>query len=170
MPDEAEIAPNLQVRLLLPSDAEAMMSWRYPFPYSEYDLDSHDEKVLAELLHPGNNYHAILREEELTGFFCFGPDARVPGWSYDDRALDLGMGLRPDLTGQGKGHAYLLAVLFYLEQRQLSGKFRATIAAWNSRAIHVCERAGFRAIATFKRPGVGQKYVVLLREALSGLR
>jgi RimJ/RimL family protein N-acetyltransferase len=165
MPNEAQFGSDLQFRLLLPSDAEAMISWRYSVPYSEYDLDSHDGKVLAELLHPGNNYRAILRNEELIGFFCFGPDARVPGWSYDDHARDLGMGLRPDLTGKGKGHAYLLAVLFYLEQRQLSGKLRATIAAWNLRAIRVCERAGFRAIATFKKPGVGQKYVVLLREA-----
>jgi [ribosomal protein S18]-alanine N-acetyltransferase len=164
MVNEAEIVSSLQFRPLRPSDAEAMISWRYPPPYSEYEINPRDSKVLAELLRPENDYHAILSGQEMIGFFCTGPDARVPGWNYDDSALDLGMGLRPDLTGQGKGSEYFGAVISYLEQEQPARKLRATIAGWNRRAIHLCERAGFREIAKFNRSGDGQGYVVLQRE------
>ena len=41
----------------------------------------------------------------------FGPDGRVPGWDYDETALDTGGGLRPSLTGQGLGRAVISAGL-----------------------------------------------------------
>src|SRR5215469_8465714 len=101
MPDAGNSAFCLRFEPLTRSGALAMMSWRYPAPYSGYDLDTRDPNVLAELLRPQNHYHAIFSGEEMIGFFCLGPDARVPGWDYDDTALDLGMGLRPDWTGLG---------------------------------------------------------------------
>ena len=41
-----------------------------------------------ELLDPALGFHAVLAGEELIGFRSFGPDGRVPGWDYDDAALD----------------------------------------------------------------------------------
>src|SRR5262252_4925176 len=85
-------------------DALTMAQWRYPEPYAAYDLDPWNREVLAALLRPENQYYAILSEDEVIGFFCLGEDARVPGWSYEGAALDIGMGLRPVLTDLGNGH------------------------------------------------------------------
>ena len=143
-----------------------MVRWRYPEPYAAYDLDPWNRDVLAALLRPENQYHAILGEGALIGFFCLGEDARVPGWSYDDLALDLGMGLRPDLTNSGNGHLYMESVLAHLTERYPGSAFRATVAAWNQRAIRLAMRTGFREIARFASArNSSTEYVVLLRSA-----
>jgi RimJ/RimL family protein N-acetyltransferase len=147
------------------SDALAMMSWRYPSPYSAYDIKSPEATVLAELLRPQNRYYAIVRGGELIGFFCLGPDARVPGWNYDANALDLGMGLRPDWTGRGEGLSCLIAVIAFVEKESPSRPLRATVLGWNLRALHVCQQAGFHMVTTFKKEGgSGEDFVVLLRK------
>jgi RimJ/RimL family protein N-acetyltransferase len=142
-----------------------MMSWRYPPPYSAYDIKSPEAKVLAELLRPRNRYHAIVRGGEMIGFFCLGPDARVPGWNYDASALDLGMGLRPDWTGRGEGLRCLIAVIAFVEKESAGRPLRATVLGWNLRALRVCRQAGFYVETTFKKVGEGgEDFVVLLRK------
>ena len=122
--------------------------------------------MLAALLRPENKYHAILRGEEMVGFFCLGLDARVRGGTYDESSLDLGMGLRPDLTGRGQGQSYFDKLLAYVEEQRPGRALRATIVAWNRRAIRLCRRAGFRVLAHFtSQSEVQQEYVVLLRPA-----
>ncbi|MFI5103639.1 MAG: GNAT family N-acetyltransferase, partial [Terriglobales bacterium] len=102
--------------------------------------------------------------EEMVGYFCVGADARVPGWAYDDTALDFGMGLRPDLTGQGMGAEYLQEVIAVIAQRWPQRAFRVTVAGWNQRAIRVCLHAGFRTVATFTSTRSEQgEYLVLIR-------
>ncbi|MCY7399402.1 MAG: hypothetical protein LH477_00300 [Nocardioides sp.] len=64
-----------------------------------------------ELLDPEVGYHAVMAEDRLIGFRSFGPDGQVPGWEYDDSALDTGGGLRPELTGQSLGRAVISAGL-----------------------------------------------------------
>jgi RimJ/RimL family protein N-acetyltransferase len=106
-----------------------------------------------------------LREGEVTGFFCLGEDARVPGWSYDDSPLDLGMGLRPDLTGQGQGILFLEAVFAHLGQHFPGVPLRATVASWNQRAIRLTEQAGFQEIARFRSARAEHlEYVILVRQ------
>ena len=164
MPDAGNNASRLRFRPFLRSDALAMMSWRYPPPYSAYNLDSPEPTVLAELLRTENRYHAILCDGEMIGFFSVGPDARVPGWNYDDNALDVGMGLRPDRTGQGQGYVCLTAILAFVGHESPGRVLRATVLAWNQRALRVCHRAGFRPVATFKKKDAGDHdCIVLLR-------
>jgi [ribosomal protein S18]-alanine N-acetyltransferase len=108
-----------------------------------------DARVIEALLDPRNHYHAILLNDEMAGYFCVGPDARVPGWQYDDAALDLGMGLRPELTGRGQGGIYLDAVLSHVAAERPGVSLRATIARWNERAIRMCRSAGFVDVGRF---------------------
>jgi ribosomal-protein-alanine N-acetyltransferase len=161
--------PALAFRRFTEQDALTMVSWRYPEPYAAYDLDPWDRDVFAALLRPEHQYHAILREGGLAGFFCLGEDARVPGWPYDNTALDFGMGLRPDLTGTGSGLLYFAAILSYLDRRHPGASLRATVAGWNQRAIRLSLRAGFREIARFQGARSPRtEYVVLLRDPAPG--
>ncbi len=152
----------LVFRPLGESDAQAILTWRYPGPYAVYDPDPAD---LAGMLDPANVYLAITTpDDEPLGFCCFGPDARVPGGDYaDERPLDLGCGLRPDLTGRGLGIGFLRAILDVARQRFSAEAYRVTIAAFNRRAIRMCQVAGFQVSSQFStgRSGSLSDFVVL---------
>jgi [ribosomal protein S18]-alanine N-acetyltransferase len=144
-------------------DALAILGWRYAPPYDVYNHDPAEaEADLAVLLDPANGYYAITDEhDEPLGFCCFGPDARVPGGDYaDDGSLDMGAGMRPDLTGRGTGGGFIATIVAFGQERYRPAAFRATVAAFNQRSIRACERAGFRQTARFR--GVrGQEFVIL---------
>jgi [ribosomal protein S18]-alanine N-acetyltransferase len=153
----------------LPMDerwAREIAAWRYPPPYDVYDSGA---GAVAGMLDPSNRYHAVLDGRgELVGFWCFGPDARVPGDPYPEDALDVGGGLRPDLTGRGAGAAFLAAAL-ELAQRELApAAMRATVAAFNRRSLRACERAGLEPLRSFEGRG-GREFVVLLRPLPGGV-
>ena len=161
---ERAAIPALSFRPFTQQDALTVARWRYPEPYAAYDLDPWNREVLAALLRPENKYHAMVRDDEVIGFFCLGEDARVPGWGYDDSALDLGMGLRPDLTGQGDGAVYLAAVVSQVMHHHPAAILRSTVASWNQRALSLCLRSGFRELTRFnstRKPST--EYVVLTR-------
>lgn len=147
-------------------DARAVLRWRYAEPYDFYNADPDAlESEVRKLLDPANSYYGVTDGRgALVAYCCFGPDARVPGGDYGPDALDVGAGLRPDLTGAGLGLSMLRAVLRFGDRRFAPPAFRATVAAWNERALLVCERAGFRAAARFEGEG-GGSFTVLLRPA-----
>ena len=58
--------------------------------------------------------------------------------------MDVGLGLRPDLTDAGMGLDYLLAGLQFARERFSPTRFTLAVATFNERAIRVYERAGFR--------------------------
>ena len=91
----------------------------------------------------------------------FSPDGQVPGGDYRANALDIGMGLRPDLTGQGRGLMYVKAILDFAHRTFAPTAFRVTVAQFNKRALRVWEKAGFRAIQTFHSKHDGKTFVML---------
>ncbi len=126
------------------SSARAVASWHYPGIYAFYDWVS-DPDDLAELLDPRSweeHYWAVRNDPgELVGFFAF--------FVRDGNVVEIGLGLRPDLTGQGLGLPFLLAGLDVARERFAPAGFRLMVAAFNQRAIQVYERAGFQQRETF---------------------
>ncbi|MCK4241837.1 MAG: hypothetical protein KAX30_09465, partial [Candidatus Atribacteria bacterium] len=94
------------VRKMTKRQAEDISTWKYDEPYSIYDMDGSKE-ILDELL--DGSYYAVTNEkDELTGYFCFGDAAQVPGGKQcgaylEDDAIDIGLGMRSDLIGKGMG-------------------------------------------------------------------
>jgi [ribosomal protein S18]-alanine N-acetyltransferase len=73
------------------------------------------------------------------------------------RARSLPSGsLRPDWTGRGVGAEILRAIVAYR-----GGDLRATVAAFNVRALRTCEHVGFRAVARFVSPPSGREFVIV---------
>ncbi len=145
--------------------AQTLVSWRYEAPYDIYNLDSPDEQNICYFLEPQNAFYSITGQSGNMAAFCsFGPDGQVLGGDYRANALDIGMGLRPNLTGQGQGLMYVKAVLDFARRAFAPAAFRVTVAQFNKRALRVWEKAGFRAIQTFQSKHDGQTFVVLLRE------
>jgi RimJ/RimL family protein N-acetyltransferase len=151
------------------STARAILAWQYEPPYDFYNPDpSAGRHGIELLLDPANGYHAIVDETGgLVAYCCFGPDARVTGAPEDGDAVDVGAGLRPDLTGRGSGRQLLSAIVEFAGRRFGRRALRATIAAFNQRAVWACVREGFAPVATFTRPSDGQSFVVLRREVAS---
>jgi ribosomal-protein-alanine N-acetyltransferase len=136
--------------------ARAVLAWHYEGLYAFYNADPQElHDGLGEML-AGSYYAATDEQGALVGFFCFGAPAQVPGGHlyglYADEALDIGLGLRPDLTGRGQGRAFLTAGLDFARQRFASATFRLSVAAFNQRAIRLYETVGFQAVATFVSP------------------
>ncbi|MEJ2209990.1 MAG: GNAT family protein [Anaerolineae bacterium] len=125
------------------------------------------EALVRAFLEPGNAYYAICNGEgELVAYCCFGPDARGPGGDYGPaaggQALDVGLGVRPDLTGQGRGGEYVQAVLDFARHCWSPAALRVTVAEFNQRAQRVWEKAGFRQVQRFGRTADGMPFVVLV--------
>jgi ribosomal-protein-alanine N-acetyltransferase len=148
------------------ANARAIPEWRYDEPYDIYNIAPDDvEKELRCFLDPQNAYYTITGEHgDLVGYCCFGPDGQVPGGDYRTAALDIGLGVRPDLTGQGRGLTYVNAVLDFARRTFPPTAFRVTIAEFNKRALRVWQKAGFRPVQTFQREKDGRAFVVLMRE------
>ena len=149
------------------ASAHAIVSWRYEPPYDVYNLDPDDaEKAAQALMDPQNAYHTLSNQQgDLLAYCCFGADAQVPGGDYTDPALDIGLGVRPDLTGQGEGPAFASAVLEFAQRTFTPAMFRVTVAGFNKRALRVWEKAGFNPAQTFCRLPDGRPFVGLTYHA-----
>jgi GNAT superfamily N-acetyltransferase len=145
--------------------ARAIVTWRYEAPYEVYSLNIGDaDEVVRCFLDPANAYHTIVDSGgRLVAYCCFGPDAQVPGGDYDYPALDVGLGVRPDLTGQGLGHAFIRAVLSFAWQEFAPSAFRVTVAEFNKRAQRVWTAAGFQPMQRFERTPDGAPFLVLTK-------
>jgi ribosomal-protein-alanine N-acetyltransferase len=127
------------------ADARTVATWRYPGEYSFYDADA-DADDLAELLNPaewGHRYFAAdeVPRRELAGFLVVTLDGRI---------AELGLGLRPDLTGRGIGESFVGACLLFAAATLDAQGFTLAVAAFNQRAITVYERAGFRQVERYE--------------------
>lgn len=105
-------------------------AWRYPPPYDFYDGDADPVRT------PERFYGAYDEEEAVVGFFYFE--------QKDGGVVEVGLGLRPDLTGRGLGLAFLDAGLDFARKRFRPRLVVLNVAEFNERAIAVYERAGFR--------------------------
>ena len=118
------------------SEAEAVADWSYEPPYDFYDFRK-DPEDLAELFDAdvrAGDYHSVYRDGELVGFFSFKVHGDV---------VEIGLGLRPDLTGAGLGGAFLEAGIEHVKKTLEPRELMLDVATFNDRARMVYERAGF---------------------------
>ena len=124
-------------------EAREIAAWRYTPPYDFYAWES-DPDDLAELLDPyrreGSYFSVRDGEGALAGFFQFEKVGET---------VNVGLGLRPDLTGEGRGLGFLLAGLEFARLRFAPDAFTLSVATFNERAVRVYERAGFRRVKTY---------------------
>jgi ribosomal-protein-alanine N-acetyltransferase len=144
---------QLVIAQMTQAEAEAVAGWHYEPPYDFYDATA-DEDDLALLLsaerREGRTFSVRGEGSELLGFFSFGP--------VEDGVVVVGLGLRPDLTGRGLGHAFVASGLAFARERFAPSRFRLSVAEFNERAIAVYERAGFVRTRSFDHATNGGTY------------
>lgn len=136
-------------------DAEMIVNWHYEDPYSFYDMkaDPEDlEEFLDSTTWDDKQYVVYDENRELIGFISF---------TKEGETVEIGLGLRPDLTGTGIGHSFLEEGMAFAREKFSPQMFKLSVAAFNERAIKVYERVGFRGSKIFMQETNGGEYEFL---------
>jgi len=112
-----------------PAVLAEIAGWEYEPPYDFYD-------GRHETVRDPDRYFAAHDEAgALVGHYYF---------EFDDGVLTYGLGMRPELTGRGRGPEFFRAGLEFGRERFRPQRVVLAVAAFNERAIKVYKRAGFR--------------------------
>jgi ribosomal-protein-alanine N-acetyltransferase len=143
--------------------AREFVQWKYEPPYDVYNCPREKvEKAVQHNIDPENNVYAMFNQNnKLIGYCSYGKDAQVPGGNYSEEALDIGLMIKPELTGQGLGAKFADEVIKNSMDKDTPKKFRVTIATFNKRAIRVWEKIGFQHTKTFERSSDGMEFVIM---------
>lgn len=163
---------NYRLKPLEERHAWDILSWRYPSPYDFYNppVDDHQEHYVKQFMNPEFNFHAVLDAcGTMVGFCSFGIDGQVPGGDYSDEALDIGVGMRPEFTGQGKGAAFFGAVLSHALGTLGPERLRLTVAKFNQRALKLYANFGFEVNDEFVEQPYAVPYSILVRRVADPL-
>ena len=147
--------PEFAIRPMTATDAHAVAAWRYPGEYSFYDADA-DPDDLAELLDPGEWGQRYFAADELDGHTLAGfLVVKLTG-----AVAEIGLGLRPDLTGRGQGEPFLRTCLRFASVLG-ADSYTLAVAAFNRRAITVYRRAGFAEVERFEHATNGGRHAFI---------
>src|SRR5262245_1420094 len=142
-------------------DALEAGHWRYDGHYAIYDFDLPAlllTALLQRLLFQHVFYSVLDEQGILVGIFTF---------TRTGDTLEVGLGMRPDLTGKGRGPQFFEAGLAFARRRYAPRRFALDVATFNERARKVYARAGFVPLRTFhRRTRAGWlEYIEMTREA-----
>lgn len=130
---------------------EIANQWMYEPPYDFYNAVA-DPEDYAELISPearGDRYFAVIRNAGLLGYFTYE-------WSAD--VLTLGLGMKPERTGQGDGRAFYQVIEDYLIKECSPRKLSLAVATFNERAQRLYRAVGYREIERFVQETNGGLY------------
>ena len=113
--------------------------WHYGGQYSFYDMEN-DLEDLEEIITPklrGDKYYQVVDDQdELVGYFCLE--------RLSEGKVEVGLGLRPDLTGRGLGLNFITEIEAFIQNNFNYRIVVLSVASFNKRAIKVYQRAGFK--------------------------
>lgn len=127
-------------------------NWHYDGEYAFYDFEA-DPEDFHEFINPeqrGDSTFIVEQDNNIIGFFSFH--------KVDVHTIDIGFGMKPELTGGGKGLEFLEEGLAFGRSEYTPDKFTLSVAAFNQRAIKVYEKAGFVQLETFMQKTNGGSY------------
>jgi GNAT superfamily N-acetyltransferase len=155
----AEPVPPFHVRQLTIEDGLTLAASPQPAAWQVYDA--------LEPFPPDEGYWAVADSQDaLLGFCCLGEPARAPGESGHPAVLDIAIGIRSDLSGQGLGVELGRAAVAYARSVALDRRLRTTVPEWNAIGLHVAKQSGF------VRSGMltlgAHRYVVLEQDVTTG--
>ncbi|WP_283746177.1 GNAT family N-acetyltransferase [Bacillus cereus] len=137
----------MDIHKLTIEEAKKINTWTYEEPYSLYSF-SGEKEVIEELL-DGTYYGCCDDQGDLIGYFCFGANAQVPGgrdanlYGGED-VIDIGLGMKPALTGTGIGKEFFQAGIAFATKEFNAKMFRLSVATFNTRAITLYKNIGFK--------------------------
>jgi len=125
------------------------VAWEYEPPYEHYNIDMDADDAVTYFLQPDVRCHVLFDGDDVVGFATFGSDAQVPGGDYTTSAVDIGLGIKPSITGHGNGKHFVAAVVDFAHTTFGTRTLRVSIAETNGRAVRVWSGLGFRGTGRF---------------------
>lgn len=134
-------------------DARRVSRWRYEGVYAFYNQEALPMLLVAL-------FRVLLRATGFEAFIVYddarigtGEDNRIGVFTFIRRgeSVEIGLAMRPDLTGRGLGLAFVASGMDFARARYAPTRFTLDVATFNERARKVYERAGFRPAGTFTR-------------------
>ncbi|URZ86630.1 GNAT family N-acetyltransferase [Floricoccus penangensis] len=143
---------NVKINQLSQKNAEVIAdTWKYEEPFSFYNMteDPEDYKELISAQGRGKNYYQVLLDNELIGYFCL--------FKSGD-GLEIGLGLKPNLTGKGIGDQFFQIILDYINQNFKVKQINLAVAEFNKRAHKLYLNHGFKDIELYDQATNGDVY------------
>ncbi len=145
--------------------ANLIAQWTYRPPSDRYNIGSGFEAYMCD---PANGFIAVCKvataDSDVIAFASRGVDGRVPGYDYDDTALDFGFAMNPDFRGQGLGALAIDTALRNYVASEVVTNFRASVWAHNTVMAHVLGTLGFVETGRFTSRS-GDPFVIFLANA-----
>jgi ribosomal-protein-alanine N-acetyltransferase len=153
------------IRPFRASEAADVAAWMYEPPYEIYNGDPESQQNYLSVDADGYGYYAVVDtdSEDVIGFCCFGPEARVKGQEQRQGTIDIGGGVRPDLLSEGIATDLLPLVMDFARDQFAPQRFRTVVASFNERSTRLCVSAGFEIVRRFEDPT--REFKELLRQA-----
>lgn len=111
--------------------------WHYEGEYSFYDMlndkEDYQEIISSELR--GDNYFQIVYNNTVVAFFCVS--------QYEINKFEVGLGLAPNLTGQGLGEKLMESIENFMLNNFQCIEIKLSVAEFNQRAFKVYTKFGY---------------------------
>ncbi|WP_226036820.1 GNAT family N-acetyltransferase [Aquibacillus saliphilus] len=136
---------NLTIKNMDENSVRKILSWRYEKPYDFYNSEVTEDEIKERL---DGSYKNIADDNgDVFGFLCTGETAQIPvGYKYgvyNDKNVDIGLGMDPDYVGKGYGYNFCTFIISYIRENYAEIPIRLSVATFNKRAIHLYEKLGF---------------------------
>ena len=143
--------PYFWIQPMSQDSANQIAAWTYPAPYDFYDMVA-DEEDLAQLLSQSirdNTYFEVIRNGALFGFATF--------FSKKDH-LEIGLGMKPDQTGQGLGVNFYQAIEDYARKNFDCQVLQLSVASFNQRALALYQKVGYELVESYQQATNGSLF------------
>ena len=143
--------PYFWIQPMSQDSADQIASWTYPAPYDFYDMVA-DEEDLSELLSQSsreNTYFEVIRNGALFGFATFYPQ---------NDHLEIGLGMKPDQTGQGLGVNFYQTIEDYARKNFDCKVLQLSVASFNQRALALYQKVGYERVESYLQATNGGEF------------
>ncbi|MGN7416503.1 GNAT family N-acetyltransferase [Paenibacillus sp. SAF-068] len=128
--------------------AELICSWQYDPPYNIYSWLPWEQMKALEV----EFGDAQLRQEQYA--IVLDQNDRISGFAQYfplQGVTRIGLGMHPELCGQGQGTAFVTAIVQEAIRRNPTNEIDLEVLTWNTRAIQVYLKSGFVTQDTYER-------------------
>ena len=143
--------PYFWIQPMSQDSADQIAAWTYPAPYDFYDMVA-DEEDLSELLSQSsreNTYFEVIRNGALFGFATFYPQ---------NDHLEIGLGMKPDQTGQGLGVNFYQTIEDYARKNFDCKVLQLSVASFNQRALALYQKVGYERVESYLQATNGGEF------------
>ena len=145
-------------KIMNETEAIEICSWKYPNEYAVYNMgkwnDIVNQKWAISIEEKRiEQFRSVYEKNELIGYFRFRTINNI---------INIGLGMKPEYCGQGKGKEFLN---FILNQPELKNKkIELEVRNFNQRAIKSYEKVGFKKIKEEERNTlIGKDVFVIMK-------